>query len=149
MIFVEDDDLGNDEPDTLTLTDEFDDTYRDALPVELELNLVDIVDVKVPVLDTEPVFMEVAEFVDVLESVEVGEQLDVLDGVFVDVLDGVFVAVCDGVDVLVCDGVDVLDGVGRTQLVSVTDPGVPSAPITVLRPIALPNVDEITIAVFT
>jgi hypothetical protein len=135
--------LGDDEPDTLTLTDEFDDTYRDALPVELKLILVDIVDIKVPELDTEPVFVEAAEFVDVLESVEVGEQLDVLDGVVV--------VVCDGVDVLdgviVCDGV--LDGVGRTQLVIVTDPGVPSAPSTMLPPIALPIVDEITIAVFT
>ena len=51
--------------------------------------------------------------------------------------------------VLVCEGVCVSDGVGRTQLVSVTDPGVPSAPSTVLRPIALPSVDEITITVFT
>jgi hypothetical protein len=77
--------------------------------------------------------------------------------------DGVSVLVTVGVGVMLLVGEDdkdepresadvdevVFDGVGRTQLVSVTDPGVPSAPSIVLRPIALPIVDEITIAVFT
>ena len=57
-------------------------------------------------------------------------------------LPGEIVAVGEGVCEGVCDG-------GGTQLTSVTDPGVPSAPSAVLRPVALPVVDEVTIAVFT
>ncbi len=55
MIFAEDDDVGDDEPDALMLTDELDNKDGDALPVELTLPLEEIVDV--PHVDAEPLIV--------------------------------------------------------------------------------------------
>lgn len=77
------------------------------------------------------------------DAVLVGVTVDVR--VVVDVDDAELPGDNDGVRDAVCVG----DGVDGMQLTSVTDPGEPSAPSAVLRPVALPVVDEVTIAVFT